>query len=145
MKLIMRLLMFSLLTGAILFLCSCQMGNLVSTGKQRVTFALVIDTRVYNGKMVYADVLDDPGGTLIEAITAAFESYPATENHAWTKMTTLNEIETNRRYFLDFFIDIDNDGTETSGDLTGIQHFEVMPSAVWSETKYFTSDLEPVP
>jgi len=40
---------------------------------------------------------------------------------------------------------MDNNGTETSSDLTGIQHSEVMPSAVWSETKYFAGDLEPVP
>ena len=145
MRPIMRMLTIFLLIGAVLFLCSCQMGNLVSASKQRVTFALVIETRAYNGKTVFADVLDDPGGTLIETVSAAFESYPATANHAWAKLTTLGKVETNRRYFLDFFIDIDDNGVESSGDLAGIQHFEVMPNAVWSETKYFSGDLEAVP
>ena len=128
-----------------LFLCSCQMGTLISAGKQRVTFALVIDTRTYNGEMVFADVLTDVGGTLVETVSAAFESYPATTHQAWAKLTTLEQIDTNRRYFLDFFIDIDASGDESSGDLAGIQHFDVMPNAVWSETKYFASELEIVP
>lgn len=50
------------------------MGNLVSVGKQRMTFALVLDTRAYNGKTVFADVLNDPGGTLIEMVAAAARS-----------------------------------------------------------------------
>ena len=128
--------------GGVLILCSCQMGTLVSAGKQRVTFALVIDTREYNGKVVFADVLDDVGGALIESVSSALESYPNTTHQAWARLTTLEAIDTNRRYFLDFFIDIDTSGDESSGDLAGIQHFEVMPNAVWSETKYFVSELE---
>jgi len=131
--------------GGLLVLCSCQMGTLVSAGKQRVTFALVIDTRVYNGKTVYADVLDDVGGALIETVSAALESYPNTANQAWARLTTLEQIDTNRRYFLDFFIDTDDSGGESSGDLAGVQPFDVMPNAVWSETKYFASELTPVP
>ena len=128
--------------GGLLVLCSCQMGTLVSAGTQRVTFALVIDTRTYNGKAVVADVLDDVGGVLIETVSAVLESYPNTAHQAWARLTTLEQIDTNRRYFLDFFIDIDDSGGETSGDLAGIQHFDVMPNAVWSETKYFASELE---
>lgn len=128
-----------------LLLCSCQMGTLVSAGKQRVTFALVIDTREYNGETVFADVLTDVGGTLVETVSATFESYPNTAHQAWAKLTTLEQIDTNRRYFLDFFIDINASGDKTSGDLAGIQHFDVMPNAVWSETKYFVSELEVVP
>ena len=63
-------------------------------------------------------------------------------SEAWARLTTLEAIDTNRRYFLDFFIDIDTSGDESSGDPAGIQHFEVMPNAVWSETKYFVSELE---
>jgi len=121
------------------------MGTLVSAGKQRVTFALVIDTRAYNGKAVFADVLDDVGGALIENVSAAFEGYPNTAHQAWVRLTTLEQIDTNRRYFLDFFIDIDDSGDESSGDLEGIQHFDVMLNAVWSETKYFASELEAIP
>jgi len=130
--------------GALFVLCSCQMEKLVSAGKQRVTFALVIDTRAYNGTIVFADVLDDVGGALIETVSAAFESYPNTASQTWARLTTLEQIDTNRRYFLDFFIDIDASGDESSGDSAGIQHFDVMPNAVWSETKYFASELTPV-
>ena len=140
-----RIFVICVTVGAMLFLCSCQMGTLISAGEQRVTFALVIDTHTYDGEMVFADVLTDVGGTLVETVSAAFESYPATTHQAWAKLTTLEQIDTNRRYFLDFFIDIDASGDESSGDLAGIQHFDVMPNAVWSETKYFASELEIVP
>lgn len=140
-----RMVVLCVILATALFLCSCQMGTLISAGKQRVTFALVIDTRDYNGKTVFADVLTDVGGTLVETVSAALESYPNTAHQAWAKLTTLEQIDTNRRYFLDFFIDIDDDGDESSGDLAGIQHFDVMPNAVWSETKYFASELELVP
>lgn len=140
-----RMLVICVILGIALFLCSCQMGTLVSAGKQRVTFALVIDTRDHNGKAVFADVLDDVGGALIETVSAALESYPNTAHQAWARLTTLEQIDTNRRYFLDFFIDIDDSGNESSGDLAGIQHFDIMPNAVWSETKYFASELETIP
>ncbi|MCX7029603.1 MAG: hypothetical protein NTU62_05720 [Spirochaetes bacterium] len=60
-------------------------------------------------------------------------------------MTTLEAIMTNRRYRLDFYLDMDDSGTMTSDDLSGHQEFEVTPNAVWSETKYFYEDLETVP
>lgn len=123
---------------------SCDVGRPTTAGTERVTFALVLDTRAYNGKMVYADVLDNPGGSLFTTVEASLQSYPNTTNHAWARMKTLGELETNRRYFLEFFIDIDGDGVKTTGDLTGIQHFDVMPNATWSETKYFSADLEVV-
>ena len=140
-----RMFVICVVLGTVLFLCSCQMGTLVSAGKQRVTFALVIDTRVHDGKTVFTDVLTDVGGTLVETVSATFESYPNTASQAWARLTTLEQIDTNRRYFLDFFIDIDASGDESSGDLAGIQHFDVMPNAVWSETKYFASELDLVP
>jgi len=43
---------------------------------------------------------------------------------------------------LDFFIDTDGNGVEGSGGLAGIQHFNVLPNAVWSGTKYFANDLD---
>jgi hypothetical protein len=133
------------LTSLVLGVTSCDVGQLAAASKKRITFALVIDTRAYNGKMVYADVLDNPGGSLFTTVEASLESYPNTVNHAWARMTTLEEFETNRRYFLEFFIDLDGNGAKTTGDLTGIQHFDVMPNATWAETKYFSADLEVVP
>jgi hypothetical protein len=130
---------------ALFLICSCVPGEQIIVENKRVTFALVIDIRDYNGEKVYANVLTEPGGTLVTTVDGVFESYPNTATHAWARMTTLDELETNKRYFLDFFIDMDDDGVKTTGDLTGIQHFEVMPSAIWSETKYFSSDLETVP
>ena len=140
-----RMLLIHGVLGTVLLLCSCQMGTLISAGKQRVTFALVIDTRAYNGETIFADVLTDVGGTLVETVSATFESYPNTAHQAWARLTTLEQIDTHRRYFLDFFIDIDGSGDESSGDRAGIQHFGVMPNAVWSETKYFASELELIP
>ena len=145
MKPVRTLLTALILVALVLGVTSCDVGQLAAASKKRITFALVIDTRVYNGKMVYADVLDDPGGSLFTTVEASLQSYPNTTNHAWARMTTLEEFETNRRYFLEFFIDIDGNGTKTSGDLTGIQHFNVMPNAGWSETKYFSADLETIP
>jgi hypothetical protein len=133
------------LTSLVLGVTSCDVGQLAAASKKRITFALVIDTRAYNGKMVYADVLDNPGGSLFTTVEASLESYLNTVNHAWARMTTLEEFETNRRYFLEFFIDLDGNGAKTTGDLTGIQHFDVMPNATWAETKYFSADLEVVP
>ncbi len=128
MKTTARVSVSLLVVGTILCLCSCQMGQLVSAGKQRVTFALVIGTRAYNGKTVFADVFTDVHGTLIETVFAAFESYPNIAHQAWPKLTTLREIDTKRRYF----IDIDDSADESSGDLAGLQHFDVMPNAARS-------------
>ena len=144
MKLVRTLLTTLILVALVLGVTSCDVGQLAA-GKKRITFALVLDTRVYNGKMVYADVLDNPDGLLFTTVEAPLQSYPNTVNHAWARMTTLEEFETNRRYFLEFFIDLDETGTETTGDLTGIQHFDVMPNAIWPETKYFSADLETIP
>lgn len=132
------------LLGGLLALTGC-VGNMVAPGAQRITFALVLDTRAHNGVAVIADVLDDFGGNVLETVLDALASYPNTANHAWARLTTLEEHPTNRRYVLDFFLDVDGSGTRTSGDLQGIQHFDVMPNAVWSETKYYSSDLEAVP
>ncbi|MFC2105792.1 hypothetical protein ACFLS5_04845 [Candidatus Bipolaricaulota bacterium] len=130
--------------GALLVLTSCT-GNIAVPSSQRVTFALVLDTRAYNGIAVIADVLDDFGGTILEVVTDALTSYPNTANHAWARLTTLEEHPTNRRYVLDFYLDMDGSGTRSFGDLHGMQHFDVMPNAVWSETKYYSDDLETVP
>jgi hypothetical protein len=145
MKRMRMVLVVITLISLVLGVTSCDVGQLAAASKKRITFALVIDTRAYNGKMVYADVLDNPGGSLFTTVEAPLESYPNTVNHAWARMTTLEELDTNRRYFLEFFIDLDGNGTKTTGDLAGTQHFDVMPNATWAETKYFSADLEVVP
>ncbi len=144
MKLDRALSLVMLVLGALLVLTSCT-GNIAVPSSQRITFALVLDTRVYNGIPVIADVLDDFGGTILEVVTDTLTSYPNTANHAWARLTTLEEHPTNRRYVLDFYLDMDGSGMRNSGDLCGVQHFDVMPNAVWSETKYFSNDLETVP
>ena len=138
------LILIMLILGAILVLASC-VGNITIPSSQRITFALVLDTRVYNGLTVIADVLNDFGGTVLETVSDALASYPNTANHAWARLTTLEEYLTNRTYVLDFYLDMDGSGSRTSGDLHGIQHFNVMPNAVWSETKFFSTDLEIIP
>ena len=130
--------------GAILGLSSCT-GNIAVPSSQRITFALVLDTRAHNGIVVVADVLDDFGGSVLVEVSDALTSYPNTANHSWARLTTLEEYPTNQRYVLDFYLDVDGSSTRTSGDLQGIQHFDVMPNAVWSETKYYSDDLETIP
>lgn len=138
-----RLLTGVLLTGLALALSSCATTGLIDSSAKRVTFALVIDTRAYNGKLVTADVRQ--GQSTLETVSAPFASYPNTASQAWAQLTTLSAIPTGQRYELDFFIDMNGDGVKDSGDLTGSQFFDVMPNATWCETKYFVSDLGTVP
>lgn len=127
---------------ATLFLVSCEdIGNPLLPTRERVTFALVINTRIYNGKQVIASLREDVGGPTLETIQGAFVDYPNTATEAWAQMTTLEKIWTNQRYFLSFYIDMDDSGTKTAGDLEGVQHFDVTSNAVWSETKYFFEEL----
>lgn len=126
-------------------------GNFVMPTKERVTFALVIydktATPVYEGKKIYADVRTDapPDGELIEEISGIFEAYPNTTHDYWAKMTTLDKIWTNQRYYLWFWIDMDGDGEKNTGDWEGVQHFNVASGHTWTETKYFVENLDPVP
>lgn len=138
-----RVLVTILLIGVAIALSSCSMTGLVSSSAKRVTFALVIDTRTYNGKSVIAAL--DQGETTVETLSAPFASYPNTATQAWAQLTTLDAVPTGQRYELAFFIDMNGDGIKDSGDLTGSQFFDVMPNANWCETKYFVSDLTPVP
>jgi hypothetical protein len=144
MRMKLRGLMLGILGVSVLGLVACG-PSMVVAQRQRVTFALVFDTRAFNGVTVIADVVEHPGGTPHETLAAGLESYPNTANHAWAKLTTLEEVETNHRYFLEFFLDRDGDGARSSGDLEGVQHFDVMPDAVWSETKFFSADLTEIP
>jgi hypothetical protein len=140
------MLVLALLSVMMLSFVACDMSDWVIPEETRVTFALVISTRIYNGKTVYAEVREGgSSGVLLEVVEAPFEDCPNTAEDAWAKMTTLEAIMTNRRYRLDFYLDMDDSGTMTSGDLSGHQEFEVTPNAVWSETKYFYEDLETVP
>jgi hypothetical protein len=124
---------------------ACDMSNWVIPEETRVTFALVISTRMYNGKTIYAEVREgSQSGTLLEVVEALFEDCPNTAYDAWAEMTTLAPIMTNRRYRLDFYLDMDGNTVLNSGDLIGHQEFEVTPNAIWSETKYFYEDLETV-
>jgi hypothetical protein len=138
-----RFLATILLIGVAVALSSCGTSDLISSSAKRVTFALVIDTRAYNGKSVIADL--EQGSTTLETLSAPFASYPNTATQAWAQLTTLDTVPTGERYELDFFIDMNGDGVKDSGDLTGSQFFDVMPNANWCETKYFVSELSTVP
>lgn len=139
------LLWIILLAIAVFLVTACDdMGQLALPTKERVTLALVINTRAYDGKKVIAVLTENIDGGVQETIEGIFEDYPNTTTQSWAQMTTLEKIWTNQRYFLDFFIDIDGDGTASAGDLEGIQHFDVRSNNVWTETKYFFEDLTTV-
>ena len=125
---------------AVFLSSSCD--SLVIPAPQRITFALVIDDLTLDGKVVRADVHDnDEDGAMLETVQDSFTSMPGTGTALWARMTTLEDLPTNQRYHLDFWIDINDDGLENAGDQIGIQTFEVMPNAVWSEAKAFAVDL----
>ncbi len=132
--------------GLFLLVSGCDMSDWVIPVDNRVTFALVINSLAYNGKTVRADVyVGSESGAFVETVAGALADAPGTANAARAEMTTLEEIATNQRYRLNFYIDMDDDATMDTDDLKGYQEFEVTPSAVWSETKYFAEDLELVP
>jgi hypothetical protein len=115
----------------------------------RVTFALVTDTREYDGKKVYATV-STIGDETVEAsevasVQGVFESYPGKPAQSLAKLTTDEEIATSERYVLDFFVDMDGNDQRTTGDLTGVQGFDVMPDETRSEAKYFRSEFQVIP
>lgn len=83
----------------------------------------------------------DAGGALLETLSALLAQYPNAPGHSRAHLTTLENVGTNQRYHLSFYIDFDSSGNLSIGDLNGIQHFEVMPNANWSETKFYSSDL----
>ena len=129
---------------AVFLLSSC--GNLVIAGPQRITFALVIDDLTLLGKVVQAAVHDhDEDGEKLDTVENPFTSIEGTGTALWAQMTTLEELPTNQRYHLDFWIDINEDGSENAGDRTGYATFEVMPDAVWSEARVFAVDLLTIP
>jgi hypothetical protein len=109
--------------------------------KERVTFALVLNTRLHNGEKVIAYLKENIEEGARETIAGFLESVPNTTNQSWVKMTTLEKMWTNQGYFLDFFIDLDGDEAKSTGDLSGVQFFDVRSNAVWSEAKYFFEDL----
>lgn len=125
----------------ILLLTACN--NWVLSESRRVTFALVLDDdTIYVGDNIIAEVRDhDASGALMEVLQAPLALYPNAPGVSWAQLTTLEEIETNNRYHLTFYIDVDSSGTLTSGDQSGILTFDVMPNAVWSENKFFEEEL----
>lgn len=130
----------------LLLVTGCDMSNWAIPEEKRMTFALVINDRLFVDVEAIAELHEhDDAGALLETVRGVFVDYPNTVTHAWAQMTTLEPIMTNRRYFLDFFFDMNGDGLRNVGDLRGYQTFEVTPNAGWSETKYLVGDLELVP
>jgi hypothetical protein len=141
-----RFVLLAVAGGLFLLVSGCDLSDWVIPEDSRVTFALVINTRIYNGYTVYADVyVGSESGAFVETVSAPLGDFPNTGNDiAWAQMTTLELIATNQRYRLNFYIDLTEDGTMNAGDKKGYQEFEVTPSAEWSESKYFYEDLEDV-
>lgn len=115
----------------------------------RVTFTLVTDTREYDGKKVYATVStvgdETDEASVVASVQGVFESYPGKPTQSLAKLTTDDEIATNERYVLDFFVDMDGNDQRTTGDLAGVQGFDVMPDETRSEAKYFRSEFQVIP
>ena len=136
---------FFLLSVVVLVITACDdVGQLQLPTKERVTFALVLNTRIYDGLTIFADLKENVEGGAKETIEGIFDDYPNTTIQSWAKMTTLEKIWTNQGYFLDFYIDMDGSDTKTTGDMTGVQNFDVRTNAVWSETKYYAEELTTV-
>ena len=92
----------------VLLLAACDTGgNLVLPTRERVTFALVLNTRTYNGEVVIAELKTQLEEPAIETIEGTFQDYPNTTTQAWAQMTTLEKLWTKQRYFLVFYIDMD--------------------------------------
>lgn len=129
---------------------ACDQYSLIWAEPKDVTFALVLDTRAYDGlavrALVKSSINDDPALDVVAGTASdIIGPCPNTSNQSWARLLCGEKLITNARYFLDFYIDVDASYTRSSGDLEGRQHFEVGPNATWSETKYFTMDLEAVP
>ncbi len=135
-----RILAFLTVSAVLLLLSSCDTFQQIT--QERLTFALVIHTRAYDTKTVYADVHDhNLDGAMRETVHAALEAYPNTTSDSWAKMTTNEVLPNGQRYTLEFYIDLDGSATLSAGDLQGVQVFEIRAGESWAETKYFFEDL----
>ncbi|MCX7029602.1 MAG: hypothetical protein NTU62_05715 [Spirochaetes bacterium] len=77
------MLVLALLGVMMLSFVACDMSDWVIPEETRVTFALVISTRIYNGKTVYAEVREGgSSGVLLEVVEAPFEDCPNTAEDA---------------------------------------------------------------
>ena len=127
-----------LLAGVLLTSCD----NLILAQPARIQFALVIDDMSLEGDVAYANVHEHSGdGALLATVHGAFVSITGSPTAVWCEMTTAEELPTNRRYFLDFWIDLDGSDSQTPGDLAGNQVFEVRPNEPYSEARSFSADL----
>lgn len=130
----------ALLLGSV---SGCREGDLLYVEDTSPTFALVLDSRSWNGLLVYADLIEnDAAKTRWGRLSAPLSDCPNTAFQSWARLTVNDSIPTNMLYFLEFFIDINNNAVKDSGDLAGVQAFYLAPNAVWSETKYYAAELE---
>jgi len=56
-------------------------------------------------------------------------------------MLSTKSLPTGQRYHAEFFIDLDDNGSLSSGDRTGIAIFNVMPNAEFCDAMFFAVDL----
>ena len=128
------------------FLNSCNSINLINATSERVTFDIVFETQEWLGKKVYGYLYDNYNNQensftgLIEILQGTIDIFPNT-THSHVELTTLNEIPTNEAYFIDIYIDLNNNGKKDEGDYTGIIYVEVRAGFNRAEYHCFTSDL----
>ena len=130
---------------AALALISCK-NDLVEATKQRVTFDVVFEPQTRIGKTVYADIIENTGtggGTTIETVSGTIKDLP-NSTHSDVELTTTQEVPTNVGYFIDFYIDMNGNGSKDTGDLEGEVYAEVRAGFDWIEVHCFESDLSTV-
>ncbi len=126
----------------VLLAVSCEDPNLIVAEPKRITFTLIIDDMGLVGKQVTADVHDhNIQGAILETIQGTFQPIEGSGTAPYAEMTTLEELATNHHYFLEFWIDMDEDAVHDAGDLDAYADFDVMPNAIYSEAKVFRVDL----
>lgn len=133
------LFIFLILTGCDIFKLSP-----VNASKGRMTFDIVFEDNTWNGKTCYADIYsnitNDQLTNYIETMHGVITEFP-NSTHYHVELTTISEIDSNARYFLDIYIDMDDSGTKNSGDYEATIFGEVLAGYTWTEIHVFNSDL----
>ena len=128
----------------VLLLGSCS--NLILAKKQTITFALVIDDPGLDGEGVYAVVRDnDASGAQVDEVSGTFGVVLGSSTTRTADMLSTTSLPTAQRYHLDFYIDLDDSLTRSTGDRTGIVVFDVMPNATHCEVMFFAVNLDTEP
>ncbi|MBN1697595.1 MAG: hypothetical protein JW881_08790 [Spirochaetales bacterium] len=109
--------------------------------RKKITFSLLLCDRIdsLHGKYVSAEVRDmeSSGGTVHSKIDGFFRTASPAAHTYRAVMTSGKPLQTGKRYFLHYFIDVDGNGTSSAGDIRGVKDFDVLPDAEKSEAVVF--------